>query len=180
MQFVKIATVAELDEWSKPMSTDPSTPDPTRPPTNPTSRPTVPTVPPGSPPYAPSVGSVIGAAALFLFACVPYWLMMWEIFLNWRCCDPHNDGGLSRYFINRGREFGDLALAFFALDVILLWILLGFLLIPPVMRRSSSGHAAWWEVFGAFILFPLSLFSTVYALGLYERYHGWAIAVCRY
>jgi hypothetical protein len=45
------------------------------------------------------------------------------------------------------------------------------------MRRSSSGHAAWWEVFGAFILFPLSLLSTIYALDLYERYHGWAIAV---
>jgi len=159
----------------KPMSTDPSPPDPTTPPTNPTSSQS--TVPPGSPPYAPSVGSVIGAAALFLLACVPYWLMMWEIFLNWRCCDPDNTGGLSQYFRNRGRDFGDVALAIFALLVILLWILLGFLLIPPVMRRSSSGHAAWWEAFGAFILFPLSLLSTVYALGLYERYHGWAIAV---
>ena len=101
----------------KPMSTDP--PDPTTPPTNPTSRPSVPTVPPRSPPEL-TLSTVIIAAALFLFACVPYGLML---------C----------------------------------------LLIPPVMRRSSSGHAAWWEVFGAFILFPLSLFSTVYALGLYER-----------
>jgi hypothetical protein len=95
---------------------------------------------------------------------------------EWRCCDPDNNGGLSQYF--RGRdEFGDIDLAFFAFNIILLWILLGFLLIPPVMRRGSSDHAAWWEPFGAFILFPLSLFSIFYALGLYERYHGLAILV---
>src|SRR3974390_3480669 len=118
----------------KPMSTDQSPPDPTRPPTNPTSRPTVP----------------IGAAALFLLACVPYWYMMIRI-SEFRCCDP--DRGLSQYFIGRD-EFGDIDLAFFAFTVILLWILLGCLLIPAVMRRSSSGQAARWEPLGAVIVFP--------------------------
>ena len=98
--------------------------------------------------------------------------MMLDIF-HMGCCDP--DGGLFQY-LKRG-TYGDLELTLFTLNVILLGVLLGCLLIPPVMRRSSSCHAAWWEAFGAFILFPLSLFSTVYALGLYERYHGLAIAV---
>jgi hypothetical protein len=139
------------------------------------SRPTVPIIPPSSPPFAPSVGSVIGVAALFLFACVPYFFMMLDI-SNMRCCDPDNSGGLSQYFSRIGHEYGGLLDLFFKFGVILLWILLGCLLIPPVVRRDSSGHAAWWETLGACILFPLSIFSIFYALGLYERYHGWAIA----
>ena len=116
------------------------------------------------------------AAALILLACVPYWLMM-ELISGMRCCDPDNNGGLFRYFSWTAKEFGPVLELLFAFNVILLGILLAFLLIRPVMRRSSSGHAAPWEAFGAFILFPLSLYSGVYALGLYERYHGWAIAV---
>ena len=142
------------------MSTDHPSPDPTRLPTNPTSQPTVP----------------IGAAALFLLACVPYWFMM-VLISDMKCCDPGNNEGLSRYFSRTAVEFGGLVEQLFAFNVILLWTLLGFLLIPPVMRRSPSGQPAGWEVFGAFILFPLSFFSTFFALGLYERYHGWAIAV---
>ena len=150
----------QFDHCPNPMSTDQSPPDPARPATNPTSRPSVP----------------IGAVALFLLACVPYWLMM-ELISGMRCCDPDNNGGLFRYFSWTAKEFGGVLELLFAFNVILLGILLAFLLIRPVMRRSTSGHAAPWESFGAFILFPLSLFSSVYALGLYERYHGWAIAV---
>jgi hypothetical protein len=116
------------------------------------------------------------AAALILLACVPYWLMI-ELISGMRCCDPDNNGGLFRYFSWTAKEFGGVLELLLAFNVILMGILLAFLLIRPVMRRSTSGHAAPWEALGAFILFPLSLFSSVYALGLYERYHGWAIAV---
>ena len=102
---------------------------------------------------------------------------MMDFIPDMRCCDPDNNGGLFRYFSWTAKEFGGVLELLFAFNVILLGILLAFLLIPPVMRRGSSDHAAWWEPFGAFILFPLSLYSGVYALGLYERYHGWAIAV---
>jgi len=142
----------QFGHCSKPMSTDQSPPDPA----------TLPNFWP--------------AAMLFLLACVPYWLMM-ELISGMRCCDPDNNGGLFRYFSWTAKEFGGVLELLFAFNVILLGILLAFLLIRPVMRRSTSGHAAPWESFGAFILFPLSLFSSVYALGLYERYHGWAIAV---
>jgi hypothetical protein len=89
-----------------------------------------------------------------------------------RCCDP--DEGLSGHF--RRDEWG-LEEPGFVFIIGLLWILLGFLLLPPVMRRGSSGHATWWDPFGALFLFPLSLFSTVLAIDVYYRYHGWAIAV---
>ena len=101
---------------------------------------------------------------------------MIDLISGMRCCDPDN-GGLFRYFSWTAKEFGGVLELLFAFNVILLGILLAFLLIRPVMRRSTSGHAAPWEAFGAFILFPLSLITGVYALGLYERYHGWAIAV---
>jgi hypothetical protein len=118
------------------------------------------------------LSTVIIAAASFLFACVSYFFMMLDFF-HLGCCDP--DGGLFRY-LNRG-TFGQLELGLFTFNFFLLGIWLGCLLIPPVMRRSTSGHAARWEAFGAFILFPLSLFSTVFAFDLYERYHGLALAV---
>jgi hypothetical protein len=86
------------------------------------------------------------------------------------CCDP--TGGIIRHF----RAVGLSELPFVS-SVIVLWILLGFLLIPPVVRRTYSGHAAWWESFGAFVFFPLSLFSILYAISLFDRYHGWAIAM---
>ena len=123
------------------------------------------------------LSTVIIAAASFLFACVSYFFMMLMMldFFHIGCCDP--DGGLFRY-LNRG-TYGGLELGLFTFNFILLGIFLGCLLIPPVMRRSSSGHAARWEPVGAIVLFPLSLVSTVYALGLYERYHGWQ-SRCRY
>jgi len=148
------------------MTRDPSPPDPT----------SVPIVPPSSPRY--TVGSVIGAAALFLFACVPYRSMMKQISYM-TCCDP--DGGLSQYLYRIDFLLGFEAPAFY-FSVILLWILLGFLLIPAVLRRHRTRVAArkdetWWELLGAPILFPLSLVSTIFAINIYERYHGWAVAV---
>jgi hypothetical protein len=120
--------------------------------------------------FTPSfVGSVIGAAVVFLFACVPYLFMIVGID-TMGCCDPTE--GLILHFMRVG--FSERPFVF---TVIVLWILLGLLLIPPVVRRTSSGHAAWWESFGAFVLFPLSLLSIFYALSLYNRYHGWAIAM---
>jgi hypothetical protein len=89
-----------------------------------------------------------------------------------RCCDP--DEGLNGYF--RRDQWG-LEEPGFVFTIGLLWILLGFLLLPPVMRRGSAGHAAWWEPFGALFLFPLSLFATVLAIDVYYRYNGWVIAV---
>src|SRR3974390_3025397 len=129
-----------------------------------------------SPPAPATLPNFWPAAMLFLLACVPYFSMI-DFISGMRCCDPDNNGGLSRYFSWTAKEFAGVLELLFAFNVILLGILLAFLLIRPVMRRSTSGHAAPWESFGAFILFPLSLFSSVYALGLYERYHGWAIAV---
>jgi hypothetical protein len=122
---------------------------------------------------APSVGSVTGAAVVFLFACFPYLLMI-AVIDSMGCCDPA--GGLFRHFGSIGLS-DPTGLLPFIFTVVVLWILLGFLLIPPVKRRTSSGHAAWWESFGAFVLFPLSLFSIFFAIGLYARYHGWPIAV---
>jgi hypothetical protein len=108
---------------------------------------------------------------LFLFACAPYIFIMGSL-SQVRCCDP--DEGLSGYF--RRDEWG-LEEPGFVFTIILLWTLLGFLLLPPVMRRGSSGHATWWDPFGALFLFPLSLFTTVLAIDVYYRYHGWVIAV---